>query len=336
MLEIVGSGIIHKCGTTAQQILDQKIVDMDSQNIGAIKFNNIDSKVLRRTSQYTKMLLKTAELSIEDANLNLADLDLQRFGTVINTSYGPLDTNINFAKSVLKKDPDFVSPTLFANTVTNAALGHLCIINGFKGDSTFLMGSNPISYVNQLIKNGNSDYIFVGAVEEFSEQLQEEYTLHYKQFLKVPLSECGAGLIVKRVEENSNEQVKGYIYKSYGCSFEQNPYLEQIDRAAVKKQMAEQFQAIKKDFNEIDLVVKCGVGTQLESIEQELLTENNYTNTINLKENVGEIFGANLLASVVLCLDIMQHNTAIRKVVINHIDISMNFNSIVIGRDKLC
>ena len=46
--------------------------------------------------------------------------------TIVNTSYGPLETNKEFIASIHEGDGSVASPIVFSHTVNNAAIGYIC------------------------------------------------------------------------------------------------------------------------------------------------------------------------------------------------------------------
>ncbi|AOZ90864.1 hypothetical protein [Paenibacillus crassostreae] len=329
-LEIAGAGIITTAGMSANEILQNHQIDQANHGIQNITLNSIDGNALRRTTQYSKVLIKSAELALEQSGIDLNQVNKERFGTIINTVYGPIETNLKFAKSVLKGDPDLASPMVFSNTVTNASLGHLCITFGFKGDSTFLMGSNPIKYSDFLFNKKTIDHILVAGIEEYSEGLAMEYQNFYSDNLKHAPAECGAALVLRN---ETNEDALGYIYKSYGMSLLSNPYWETANENEFMENLNLLYKEVTNDFEDIDLVVLGAVGTPLEEAEKEFYSHLEFQSIREFKSCIGEVFGASLVAFIVLALQIFNENRDIRKIAVNHLDVSMNYFTVIIGRE---
>ena len=98
------------------------------------------SKV-RRAPRYVKMAVAAAAQAIADAHVGE---DPACIGTIFSTGYGPVESNVTFADSVAEGVPALVSPTVFSYTVPNSCLGQVCIVNGFQGSSTLLIGGEPL------------------------------------------------------------------------------------------------------------------------------------------------------------------------------------------------
>lgn len=129
------------------------------------------SKV-RRAPRYVKMAVAAAAQAVTDADVTE---EPARIGTIFSTGYGPVESNVTFADSVAEGVPALVSPTVFSYTVPNSCLGQVCIVNGFQGPSTLLIGGDPIEYAALLMAGGKARHILVGAVEEPTGELRSSF-----------------------------------------------------------------------------------------------------------------------------------------------------------------
>ncbi|PRA00599.1 beta-ketoacyl synthase N-terminal-like domain-containing protein [Paenibacillus sp. DR312] len=173
---ISSMGVITCVGTSLEEFwsgINTKKVDYNSIELPIILPQNINPKVSRRMDRFSRMSLSVSKLVLEKLSL----LDTEQIGTVFNTGFGPLQSNINFRNQIETYGVDGVSPTLFTNTVFNAGLGHTCLHLGFKGPSTMLMGSNAVAYSYELIKSNKCDQILCCGVEEYIEELDHSFQL---------------------------------------------------------------------------------------------------------------------------------------------------------------
>lgn len=158
----------------------------------------ISSNVARRIDRFAKLTLTSSMLALEDSSLNGQEYDPFRVGTVFNTGYGPLNSNLSFASKLISDGVDMVSPTVFAATVSNAGLGHTCINLKLKGASTMLGGSNSIGCACDLLDWGKADALFVGGIEEYCPELidcfnQKDYVTKDSQFICRPMDKNRSG-----------------------------------------------------------------------------------------------------------------------------------------------
>ena len=125
---------------------------------------------LRRCPDYVKVAVRAAAQALIEAQLP-AEVDKNRVGSVLATNFGPVEANISFADEIYRDGAGVCSPTTFSFTVANSCGGQIAIINGFRGASTMLMGSNPLEYAQLLLNANKADYLISGCVEECNGEL---------------------------------------------------------------------------------------------------------------------------------------------------------------------
>lgn len=135
--------------------------------------SNLPAKVKRRNNRFADMAATAAIDCFNKLKEKNGIEDTNKVGCIFNTDYGPLETNLEFAKQLAKDDPDACSPILFSNTVHNACLGTIAINLGITGPSTMLLGSNHIFLSAMMLMEGKADVVLAGAVEEFNEELSK-------------------------------------------------------------------------------------------------------------------------------------------------------------------
>lgn len=124
---------------------------------------------LRRLNPISRTFLDSVNKLLMGVNYT----DGENTGLIVNTVYGPLKTNMQFGDNLLKNGPTFSSPSIFANTVSNAVLGHVAKFFNLKGYSTLLMGSNAIVYAIRLLKKSNGKgNLIVGGIDEVLDQVK--------------------------------------------------------------------------------------------------------------------------------------------------------------------
>ena len=195
---IKGWGIISEMGNDEAQII--KSWDERTAPAGeSLAFeHNLKPAKIRRMGRLAEMAA-----SVSGQCLSMAQVEGGGdAGIIMNTDYGSINLNIKFGKVL--KTPELSSPMDFANTVSNAALGHVALYFNLKGTSTLLMGSNGISYsIRQLEKKGDQKIIFCGA-EEYCEPIAEYAKKKYGKHI---ISEGVASVLL----ECDTESEWGYI-----------------------------------------------------------------------------------------------------------------------------
>lgn len=134
----------------------------------------ISPKKLRRIDHLSRMALLGAGLAIADAKLS--PKELEETGIILATGYGALETGFSFLSSFLDKGDQLSKPTLFSNSVHNAAAAYISISFGIKGPS-LSVSQFDLSFSSALltamlwIEEGRTKSVLVGGVDEYCDVL---------------------------------------------------------------------------------------------------------------------------------------------------------------------
>jgi 3-oxoacyl-[acyl-carrier-protein] synthase II len=134
----------------------------------------IAPKKLRRIDHLSRIALLGAGLAIADSKLS--PKELEDTGIILATGYGALNTGFSFLSSFLDKGDQLSKPTLFSNSVHNAAAAYISIFFGIKGPSLSVSQfdlSVPSALLTAMlwIKEGRADSVLVGGVDEYCDVL---------------------------------------------------------------------------------------------------------------------------------------------------------------------
>ncbi|MEU1402266.1 beta-ketoacyl-[acyl-carrier-protein] synthase family protein [Streptomyces sp. NPDC005728] len=96
-------------------------------------------------------------------------------GIVFATGYGPVTSVLQFHKGVLQQGINGANPALFANTVVNAAAGHVAMLHRYRGYTATIANGGTSSVLAlqlaaRVIARGACDRIMVVIADEFPEQ----------------------------------------------------------------------------------------------------------------------------------------------------------------------
>ncbi|MEU0598875.1 beta-ketoacyl-[acyl-carrier-protein] synthase family protein [Streptomyces sp. NPDC006393] len=96
-------------------------------------------------------------------------------GIVFATGYGPVTSVLQFHKGVLQQGINGANPALFANTVVNAAAGHVAMLHRYRGYTATIANGGTSSVLAlqlaaRVIARGAADRIMVVIADEFPEQ----------------------------------------------------------------------------------------------------------------------------------------------------------------------
>lgn len=294
---INGIGIISRCACSADDL--SVLISQNKANeihtAGKIDYTPaVSSSLLRRCSRYTKLAAEAAERSAKDGNIN-SNGDMYRIGTVISTGYGAAEYNTMFAASVAKGDPALCSPLVFANTVPNSCVGQICMIGGYKGVSTLLMGGDPLEYTAMLLDSDKADTILCGSVEEYFGDLADAVMLT-DAAKGCEISE-GAAVLTVSSEKNNGTYCKAAMFGS--SSFDQCPLLYKITAAEAENTIDPALKMLGT--NSPDIVFSCANGTYFDDIEMNILKKF-FPDSVfySPKRLFGETLGCGYMLSITL------------------------------------
>jgi len=130
----------------------------------------INKRALRRVDHYSKLAVLGSFMALEDAGV-LQD-DHQKLAIIVATGYGASRTTFSFLDTAFDDGDACASPTLFSNSVHNAAAAHVSILLNAKGPnltvSQFEM-SVPSAMMTacQWLEDKVVDAVLFGGVDEY-------------------------------------------------------------------------------------------------------------------------------------------------------------------------
>src|SRR5210317_1765398 len=134
----------------------------------------IHKRALRRVDHYSSMAVLGSYLALEDAGM--LQINHQKTAVVIATGYGATRTTFSFLDSIFADGDACASPTLFSNSVHNAAAAHISILLKARGPSLtvsqFEMSvPSALLAASQLLQGKDADGVIFGAVDEYCDVL---------------------------------------------------------------------------------------------------------------------------------------------------------------------
>ena len=98
----------------------------------------------RQADRLGRLTMEAVAMAIEDAELDLSELDPEQVGIAFGTGYGCLASNVTYLEGIIHHGSRFGNPVVFQNTVPNAAAGYTSVAQGIQGPTaTFSSGSKP-------------------------------------------------------------------------------------------------------------------------------------------------------------------------------------------------
>ncbi len=119
----------------------------------------------------TILLSAAMKFAIEDAGLSINEKNSRRTGISVGTTFGSLNSLLEFDRDCLVQGPRFVNPSRFPNTVINSPASRAAIRFGIKGFNTtlstgFCSGHDALDYATHALQFDRADRVLVGSVEE--------------------------------------------------------------------------------------------------------------------------------------------------------------------------
>lgn len=131
-------------------------------------------KKLRRADKLSKMSVLAAMDAVADSGLG--DEERKRLGVIVATAFGAHVTTFEFLDGILDYGEAAVSPTVFSNSVHNAAASYISSAMGIQGPTlTVTRFFFPMQAALQLaeawLREGRMEQVLVGAVDQLGEVL---------------------------------------------------------------------------------------------------------------------------------------------------------------------
>ncbi len=160
---VVGIGYITKIDTSEHKVkIAAEVKDFDATNVLA-------KKEIKRMDLYTQYAMYAAKQALDDANI-VGNIIPERFGTVVSSGMGGLQTIEDNVLKLFNKGPRFVSPTFIPTVISNIASGYVAIMANAKGNCTAIptacaAGTHSIIEGFRLIKENRADAVICGGAE---------------------------------------------------------------------------------------------------------------------------------------------------------------------------
>lgn len=185
---ITGMGAVTPIGNTVKELWDNIennvcgidfISGLDTENYkvkvaAQVKGFNpdlvLEKKESKRMDKYCQFAMVASEEAMKEANINLDNIDSNRFSVIVGSGIGGLETLENEHLKLLEKGPNRVSPFMIPMLISNIAAGNVAIKYGAKGPCMCVVtacatGTNCIGEAFRLIKEGRADIVIAGGCE---------------------------------------------------------------------------------------------------------------------------------------------------------------------------
>ncbi len=130
----------------------------------------IDVKALKRMDPFTHYALATAQMAMDDSNIDLEKIDRDRMGVIYGSGIGGMNTWETQHGNFIKGGPRRISPFFIPMMISDIAAGHISIRFGLKGPnyattSACATSSHAIADAFIMIQRDSADLIVTGGTE---------------------------------------------------------------------------------------------------------------------------------------------------------------------------
>ena len=169
MWENIKNGV---CGI--DEITHFDTTDFKVKLAGEIKNLNVEDyinkKEAKRLDRFSQLAMIASKQAYEDARLNAEEIDANRFGVILSSGIGGLETIENEKEKGLKKGYERVSPFFIPMAIGNLAAGNVAIMLGAKGACLDIVtacaaGTNSIGEAFKYVRDGYADIMLTGGAE---------------------------------------------------------------------------------------------------------------------------------------------------------------------------
>ncbi len=130
----------------------------------------IDKKEERKFDRFLKYAVACAVMAVEDAALKTDRVDATRFGVLVGSGIGGIETLLDNYETLRTKGPDRVSPFFVPMIIINMASGLISMRFGAKGPNSSVVtacatGNHAIGEAMKIIERGDADVMIAGGAE---------------------------------------------------------------------------------------------------------------------------------------------------------------------------
>jgi len=130
----------------------------------------IDKKDDRKFDLFLKYAVACSAMAVEDAGIQTDRIDASRFGVLVGSGIGGLETLLENFETLRTKGPDRVSPFFIPMIIINMASGVIAMRFGAKGPNSSVVtacatGNHAIGEAMRIIERGDADVMIAGGSE---------------------------------------------------------------------------------------------------------------------------------------------------------------------------
>lgn len=130
----------------------------------------LDKKECKRMDKFAQFAVAATKLALDDGKIDVKEINPNRFGVVLGSGVGGIETLEVEHKKLLARGAKRVSPLFIPMMISNMAAGQVSMFFGAKGPNKTVVtacasATNAIGEAFRLIERGDSDIIVTGGTE---------------------------------------------------------------------------------------------------------------------------------------------------------------------------
>ncbi|HCX63752.1 MAG TPA: beta-ketoacyl-[acyl-carrier-protein] synthase II [Eubacteriaceae bacterium] len=130
----------------------------------------IHKRELKRLDRYSQFAIYAASQAFEDANIDPESIDAHRFGVLLSSGIGGIQTFYDQTKRLIERGPERMSPYFIPMMIPNMAAGNVAIALGAKGPCQSIVtacasATNAIGEAFHKLRNNQMDLAVAGGSE---------------------------------------------------------------------------------------------------------------------------------------------------------------------------
>ena len=138
--------------------------------VGFVVEDFMDRKESRRNDRYTHLAMGAAKLALEDAQLDLARVNKDRFGVIIGSGIGGIHTYEEQALRLFVEKSKKASAFMIPSMISNMAGGIIAIEIGARGPNFAVVsacstGSHALGESFKMLRDNEADLVLAGGAE---------------------------------------------------------------------------------------------------------------------------------------------------------------------------
>lgn len=135
-------------------------------------------KKTRRSDKFSKMAVLAASDTLK--NSGIENINRKNIGIILATAFGAHVTTFDFLDNILDYGEASVSPTIFSNSVHNAAASYITSVFDIHGPTLtvthfYFCFQYALQLAQTWLNEGRCEYVLVGAVDQYGDVMRYVY-----------------------------------------------------------------------------------------------------------------------------------------------------------------